>query len=177
MKRKTLETDITVEYAPEKIQIDTGDRVLDHMLKAMFFYMGVSVRIEAKSDLLHHLWEDTGIAIGSFLAGEHPRDRINRFGNTIMPMDEALILISVDISRCFVNLDLSITAPETGFSEGLFSEFVRGLSRNLKACIHIIQLEGENAHHIIEARFKGLGKALGEALGEKEMLQSTKGRL
>ncbi len=176
MNRKTYETDIRINNSAE-LSINTKDVVLDHMLNALFFYMGLPVEITAKSDLRHHLWEDCGIAIGEFLAREFDRTQIARFGYVILPMDEALVLVSLDCSRSFVSIELDIRETESGFEPGLFREFVNGLSRAFDLCIHIRQLDGINAHHIIEASFKGMGKALRQALAAVEKVQSTKGIL
>ena len=176
MNRKTYETDITITRSKE-LSVETKDLVLDHMLNSLFFYMELPVKIQAKSDLRHHLWEDSGIAIGEFLAKEFDRKTIARFGYVIMPMDEALILVSLDVSRTYVSVELDITESEEGFEKGLFREFVFGLARAFDTCIHIRQLAGTNAHHIIEASFKGLGKSLKQALEPTEGIQSTKGSL
>ncbi len=177
MKRKTYETDISITRAEKQITIDTKDVVLDHMLNALFFYMGLPVSINAESDLRHHLWEDCGIAVGEFLSKEFDRGAIARFGYVIMPMDEALVLVSLDVSRSFASVELDIKETEAGFEQGLFREFVNGISRAFDTCIHIRQLAGLNAHHIIEAAFKGLGKAFQQALKPSEGVQSTKGSL
>jgi len=176
MNRKTFETDIHVTHSAE-LSINTKDVVLDHLLNSLFFYMGLPVEITAESDLRHHLWEDCGIAIGEFLARQTDRGQIARFGHVIVPMDEALVLVALDCSRSHVSLDLDIRETENGFEVGLFREFVNGFSRAFDACIHIRQLAGINAHHIIEAAFKGLGKALLQALSAVESVQSTKGIL
>src|SRR6056297_228912 len=177
MKRKTYETDISITRSDEQITIDTKDVVLDHMLNSLFFYMSLPVSIEAESDLPHHLWEDCGIAVGEFLAKEFDREAIARFGYVIMPMDEALVLVSLDVSRSFASVELDIKETEAGFEAGLFREFVNGLVRAFDTCIHVRQLAGLNAHHIIEAAFKGMGKAFQQALKPSEGVQSTKGSL
>jgi imidazoleglycerol-phosphate dehydratase len=177
MKRKTYETEISITRSNEKITIDTKDVVLDHLLNSLFFYMGIPITIHAESDLRHHLWEDCGIAVGEFLAKEFDRGAIARFGYVIMPMDEALVLVSLDVSRTFASVELDIKEGEAGFEQGLFREFVNGLSRAFDTCIHIRQLAGLNAHHIIEAAFKGLGKSFQQALKPTEGVQSTKGSL
>lgn len=177
MNRQTFETDISVTRSNKEMTIDTKDMVLDHMLNSLFFYMGLPVTIQAESDLRHHLWEDCGIAIGEFLAKEFDRKAIARFGYVIMPMDEALVLVSLDISRTFVSVELDIKESEEGFELGLFREFVYGLARAFDTCIHIKQLSGLNAHHIIESAFKGLGKSFKQALEPVKQVQSTKGSL
>jgi len=176
MRRKTKETDITVEIGV-KGSIETGDRVFDHLLTALFFYMRKKVNIKASYDLRHHLWEDLGIVLGEELREKIKGRKIARFGNAIMPMDDALVLVAVDISRPYLNLELDIKENEEGFEVTLVREFLWALARTLNATIHVKQLAGVNAHHIIEAAFKGLGIALRQALSESERLESTKGVL
>lgn len=176
MRRMTDEVDINVELG-EECEIDTGDDVLDHLLTSLIFYMDSGVEIRAEWDLRHHLWEDLAITLGEELKEKVGEEKIARFGNTTMPMDDALVLVSVDISRPYLNMDLMVDENEEKFEKTLVKEFLRALSRSLNATIHIKQLEGENSHHVIEAVFKGLGIALGEALSESERLESTKGVL
>lgn len=176
MRRTTKETDIEVELDVEGT-IETGDPVLNHLLTALFHYMGRNARVKANYDLRHHLWEDLGITLGLELREKLP-GKFARFGSAVMPMDDALLLIALDISgRPYLNLELSPLEEEEGFSMALVREFLWGLARSLRATIHIKQLGGVNAHHIVEAAFKGLGIALGQAIAESERLESTKGVL
>ena len=176
MRRKTKETDIVVELGVEG-EIETGDKILDHLLTALFFYMREKASVKAGYDLRHHLWEDLGIVLGEELKGKIKGRKIARFGNAIMPMDDALVLVAVDISRPHLNLELDVKESEEGFEFTLVREFLWALARTLNATIHVKQLAGVNAHHIIEATFKGLGVALRQALSESERLESTKGVL
>ncbi len=176
MRRKTKEVDIIVEIGAEG-EIKTGDKVFDHLLTALFFYMREKVNIKASYDLRHHLWEDLGIVLGEELREKIKGKKIARFGNAIMPMDDALVLVAVDISRPYLNLELDIKEREEGFEVTLVREFLWALARTLNATIHVKQLAGVNAHHIVEAAFKGLGIALRKALEESERLESTKGIL
>ncbi|NJE00965.1 imidazoleglycerol-phosphate dehydratase HisB [Thermococcus sp. JdF3] len=176
MRRKTKETDVTVEL-DSKGSIRTGDKVLDHLLTALFFYMGREAKVEATYDLRHHLWEDVGITLGEELRSKLP-GKFARFGSAVMPMDDALVLVAVDISgRPYVSLELSFEEEEEGFEKALVREFLWGLARSLKATVHVKTLSGVNAHHVIEAAFKGLGVALGKAVRESGKLESTKGLL
>ncbi len=176
MNRKTRETDVTVELDAAG-GIMTGDKVLDHLLTALFFYMGREAKVRATYDLRHHLWEDVGIVLGEELRSKLP-ERFARFGSAVMPMDDALVLVAVDISgRPYVNLEVSPAESEEGFSTALFREFLWGLARSLRTTIHVKTLSGVNAHHVIEAAFKGLGAALGRAIRESGKLESTKGLL
>jgi imidazoleglycerol-phosphate dehydratase len=172
MIRKTNETYIEINNS-ENLVVDTNDTVLNHLLKTLFYYMEKNVTIKAKFDLKHHLWEDVGITIGQFLKEDIKDKNIRRFGTSILPMDDALILVSVDISRVYTNIDINIGTQEEGFELGNFKELVFGLCRSLSATIHIKQINGENAHHIIEASFKALGNALKQALELSEKREST----
>ncbi len=178
MRRKTEEVDIEVELGEEN-DVDTGDKVFDHMLETLLFYMESEGSISASGDLRHHLWEDVGITLGKEIRLKlEERDmNIARFGNAVMPMDDALVLVAVDISRPYLDLELDIEEEEPGFETTLLKEFLRALSRNLEATIHVKQLSGDNGHHIIEAVFKGLGVTLGRASAEQENLRTTKGVL
>ncbi len=177
MIRKTREVNISVEMDKGGIDIKTDDNVLTHLLRTLFFYMERNVTIKATGDLPHHLWEDTGITIAEELKSKIKKENIKRFGNAIMPMDDALIIVAVDISRAYLNFDVTLSEEETGFEKSLAREFLWGFARTLPATVHIKQLAGFNAHHIIEASFKGLGKALKEATGNSEKMFSTKGRI
>ncbi|NJE04760.1 imidazoleglycerol-phosphate dehydratase HisB [Thermococcus sp. M36] len=176
MRRTTRETDVTVELDVAG-EIRTGDRVLDHLLTALFFYMGREAKVRATYDLRHHLWEDVAITLGEELRSKLP-EKFARFGDAVMPMDDALVLVAVDISgRPYASVELSFEESEEGFEASLVREFLWGLARSLKATIHVKTLSGVNVHHVIEAAFKGLGVALGRAIQESGKLESTKGLL
>ncbi|MFP4051553.1 MAG: imidazoleglycerol-phosphate dehydratase HisB [Thermoplasmata archaeon] len=177
MRRKTEEVEMVVELNADGMEIETGDEVLDHMLKTMFFYMEKDVYIEAEWDLKHHLWEDMGITIGKAMEESIEGKNIGRFGNSIMPMDDALVLVSVDISRSYLNIDLDHTYDEEGFQKTLVKELLNGIVRSLSATIHVKKLDGEDKHHIIEAAFKGLGVSFKSALGVSDRIESTKGSI
>lgn len=174
MKRRTNEVDITVILGVDETRIDTGDGILDHLLRTMFFYLEVKADIVATWDLRHHLWEDMGIAIGQELSP--PRDRLARFGNSTIPMDDALVMVSLDISRPYLKFDLRYNDNE-GFDLSLVKEFYWALARTMGITLHINQISGENSHHIVEASFKAFGNALWQALQSSEKLKSTKGAL
>ncbi|SDC86830.1 imidazoleglycerol-phosphate dehydratase [Geotoga petraea] len=176
MRRKTLETDIEIIENDELI-IQCEDKIFSHMMKTLFYYMGLNVSFKADFDLIHHLWEDSAITTAQFLREKISDKKINRFSTKIVPMDDALILAAVDISRAYSTIELDIKEEEKGFEIGNFREFINALSSNLPATIHIKQLSGINAHHIIEGGFKSLGMALKEATGQSEKIVSTKGMI
>ena len=176
MRRTTKETDVIVELNAAG-GTETGDKVLDHMLTSLFFYMRRDARVRASYDLRHHLWEDVAMTLGEELHSKLPK-KFARFGSAVMPMDDALVLVAVDISgRPYASVELTFEESEGGFEVSLVKEFLWGLARSLKATIHVKTLSGINAHHVIEATFKGLGIALGKAIGESKKVESTKGLL
>lgn len=125
MRRTTKETDIEVELDVEGT-VETGDPVLNHLLMALFHYMGRNARVKANYDLRHHLWEDVGITLGLELREKLP-GKFARFGSAVMPMDDALILVALDISgRPYLNLELFPLEEEEGFSVTLVREFLWG---------------------------------------------------
>jgi len=176
MRRKTLETDIEIVENDELI-IQCEDKIFSHMMKTLFYYMELNVSFKADFDLIHHLWEDSAITIAQFLREKISNKKINRFSTKIVPMDDALILAAVDISRAYSSVEMDIKEEEKGFEIGNFREFINALSSNLPATIHVKQLSGINAHHIIEGGFKSLGMALKEATGQSEKIVSTKGMI
>ena len=174
MKRITEEVEISIELGKE-LEIETGDEIFDHLLNTLMFYMNRSAKIDAKADLRHHLWEDTGIILGKTLGKEADERKIVRYGSALIPMDEALVLASVDLSRPYLVTDLKPSESEQGFSLTLVKQFLRAVSRSLEATIHLRQLSGKNAHHVVEAGFKALGKSLDQALRDSGRVESTKG--
>ncbi len=174
MIRNTNETKIEVIINNNKNYIDTNDKILDHMMKTLFFYMDKNVYIKAEYDLRHHLWEDLGITIG--LEIKNNIKNIKRFGSSMMPMDDSLILLSLDISRSYINFNVDYKNSE-GFELNLVYEFLWALSRTLNMTLHVIKLNGNDPHHITEDIFKNLGNALKIALEESSKIESTKGVL
>ena len=176
MKRKTEEVEISVGF-DGSLCVETGDRVFDHLLDTLLFYMDKPGEIRASGDLRHHLWEDTGIVLGKTLKNEIGENQIARYGTAVIPMDEALVLASVDISRPYLVTDFNLKEVEAGFEITLVKQFLEALSRSLEATIHLKQLSGCNVHHVIEAGFKALGKSLARALQGSDRVESTKGDL
>ncbi len=174
MIRNTDETKIEVILNNDKNYINTGDKILDHMMKTLFFYMNKNVYIKAEYDLRHHLWEDLGITAGMEIKSNIKN--IKRFGSSMMPMDDSLILLSLDISRPYINFKVDYSNAE-GFELNLLYEFLWALARTLSMTLHVIKLNGSDPHHITEDVFKNLGNALKIALEESGRIESTKGVL
>jgi imidazoleglycerol-phosphate dehydratase len=174
MIRNTLETSIEVNIGTKNMIIETGDQILDHMMKTLFFYMNKNATIKCSFDLRHHLWEDLGITIAQEISSTIAGKSIKRFGTAIMPMDESLIMVSLDISRAYINFDVDFRDAE-GFELNLLYEFLWAFARTLPVTMHVIKLNGYNSHHITENIFKALGVSLGTALEEIGYTKSTKG--
>lgn len=190
IKRTTAETDISLKINLDgkgENKIDTGVGFLDHMLTLFARHGRFDLELSCKGDLdvdAHHTTEDIGIALGkAFSDALSDKRGIKRYGSTILPMDEALILTAADISgRSYLNYDLHIPTEKVGdFDTELIEEFWLGFVRNADITLHIKQLEGKNSHHIIEGTFKSVARTLKEAVRIDEELKdeipSTKGVL
>ena len=189
ISRKTAETDIYVKLDLDGAgsQIDSGSGFLDHMLTLFAKHAGYGLTVRCKGDVevdYHHTTEDIGIALGkAFYQALGEKKGIVRYGDCMLPMDETLIRVAVDISgRDYCAVDLDIQAEKVGeFDTELCEEFLLAFVREAKITLHVTQLAGKNAHHIIEGVFKGLARALGKATSidekRKEEVPSTKGVL
>lgn len=188
--RKTTETDIALTLTldgNEETRIDTGVGFLNHMLELFARHGGFGLSVVCKGDTQvddHHTVEDVGIALGkAFLEALGDKRGITRYGSFLLPMDESLVLIALDISgRCTCCCDLQLPAQKVGtFDTELVEEFFLGLCRSLGLTLHVKKLAGTNTHHIIEAAFKGLGRAMAQAVAidarHADVLPSTKGLL
>lgn len=150
-------------------QGDTGVPFFNHMLELCTRHGLFNLNLNAQGDLAvdaHHTVEDVGITMGQALRqalGE--RIAIKRYGSAFVPMDEALILVAVDISgRPYLEFNVNFTASQVGgFDTELVEEFLRALATHAGLTLHVRMLSGKNTHHIIEAVFKALGRALREA--------------
>ena len=176
MIRNTKETQIEVSLDTETTSVATGDPILDHMMKTLFFYMEKSVKIKCTYDLRHHLWEDLGITVAEELSAYAGKRHIKRFGTATMPMDESLVMVSLDVSRAYINFHVDFADSE-GFEINLVYEFLWALARTMPLTLHVIMMHGKNAHHITENIFKSLGVALGIAIQDNQYLRSTKGTI
>ncbi len=189
VKRTTKETDIDLSIKIDgtgSTKVDTGIGFFDHMLtgfgKHGFFDLDVTVKGDLEVDG-HHTVEDTGIVLGNAIK-EAIGDKvgIKRFGYFILPMDDALVLCSLDLSgRPYFNFDFTFPTQMVGdFETELVREFFYAVSYSAGMNLHIKVLDGLNSHHIAEAMFKAFGKALDEACTKDERITSvlsTKGSL
>ena len=188
--RKTAETDISLKLNLDgsgKSNINTGCGFLDHMLVLFASHGRFDLDISCKGDTYvdyHHTVEDIGIALGkAFYDALGEKRGIRRYGDTILPMDEALIMSAVDFSgRAYLGFDLSLPTEKVGdFDTELAQEFFLGFIRNAECSLHIKMLSGKNTHHILEGAFKSVARTLRKAvqLDEefKNEIPSTKGVL
>ena len=188
--RKTAETEIGLALDLDgtgKSEISTGVGFLDHMLTLFSRHSGFDIRLSCKGDTYvddHHTTEDIGIALGrAFAEALGDKRGIRRYGNMILPMDEALVLTAADLSgRGFLAYDLRIPTEKVGtFDTELVEEFFRAFAVNGGITLHIRSLAGSNSHHIIEGAFKSAARSLREAVSpdsvDPEGIPSTKGVL
>jgi imidazoleglycerol-phosphate dehydratase len=188
--RTTSETDIKLSLNLDgrgNADINTGVPFLDHMLNLFARHSMFDLTVSCKGDTdidAHHTTEDIGIALGkAFKEALGDKKGITRYGDIILPMDEALILVATDLSgRAFLSFDVEIYAERVGnFDTELLEEFLRAFAFNAEINLHIKKLDGRNAHHIIEGAFKALARALRKASSidkdNADTVPSTKGVL
>ncbi len=188
-RRCTKETDISVQLNLDgtgKFNIDTGIGFFDHMLEGFAKHGFFDLEIQVKGDVhvdAHHTVEDTGIVLGqAFAKALGDKKGISRFGNFILPMDDALVLAALDISgRTYFAFEAELPAGKLGTMETeTVREFFMGFASGLGMNLHIRQLAGINTHHIVEAMFKAVAKAMDLAVKKDERIEgvlSTKGTL
>ena len=186
--RKTKETDVFIELNLDKAKvskIETTIPFLDHMLTLFAHHSGFGLNVRAKGDThidAHHLCEDLGITMGlAFAKAIQDKKGINRYGNFLLPMDEALSYVALDISgRAYLQYDVKFKKDfKSEFDYSLIKEFFYAFVVNAKITLHIELKKGGNNHHIAEAIFKGFAKALSIACARNKngKVPSTKGKL
>ena len=188
--RKTAETDIVLKLDLDgtgKSCIDTGCGFMNHMLTLFAAHGKFDLSVKCIGDVdvdYHHTTEDIGIALGTaFAEALADKKGIHRYGDTVLPMDESLILTAVDFSgRSCLGYSLSIPAEKVGdFDTELVEEFFAGFVRTAGCALHLRQLAGTNSHHIIEGAFKSAARSIREAVciekGYEDIIPSTKGIL
>ena len=190
IQRTTTETDISLSLELDgtgRYDIQTGCGFLDHMLQLFARHGRFDLTIRCKGDTwvdYHHTVEDVGICLGqAFRQALGEMRGIARYGNFLLPMDESLVLCAVDLSgRAALGWDMELPAAKVGdFDTELCKEFWLAFVRSCPCSLHAKQLAGENTHHLIEAAFKGLARALAQAVaiqpGQEGEIPSTKGLL
>ena len=190
INRKTKETSISVEVNLDgtgKSSIKTGIGFLDHMLEQIAKHSLIDISLEAKGDLhidLHHTTEDSGIALGEALK-EALSDKkgIKRYASATIPMDETLSRVSLDLSnRPYLVWNVKLAVEKLGeMDTELFKEWYHAFAQSAGITLHVENIYGENSHHIIESCYKGLARALRDAVQIDSRIQdiipSTKGTI
>ncbi len=190
LKRKTNETDISVTVDVDgtgQADIETGIGFLDHMLEQVARHSLMDISLKARGDLhvdQHHTTEDSGIALGQALTKAlGDKKGITRYASVLLPMDEALTRVALDISgRPFLVWKVELTRPKIGdMDTELFREWFQAFAQNAGLTLHVECLYGDNNHHMIESCYKGLARALRMALSidpqQADRVPSTKGTL
>ena len=190
LERKTSETsiEVTVDLDGEgRYEIETGIGFLDHMLAQLSRHSLIDIRLKAEGDLhidAHHTTEDSGIALGQAVSkalGE--RKGIVRYGDALIPMDETLTRVALDISnRPYLIWKVDFTQDRLGTMDTeLFREWFQAFAFNAGLTLHVENLYGLNHHHIVESSYKGLARALRQAIEidprKADAIPSTKGTL
>ena len=190
ISRKTKETSISVDLNIDgkgKYKIDTGIGFLNHMLEQLSKHSSIDMNIKAKGDThidLHHTTEDTGIAIGEALKKALKKSvGIRRYAHAMIPMDETLSRVAIDISnRPYLIWKVNLKVEKLGeMDTELFKEWFQAFSQSAGITLHVENIYGENSHHKIESCYKGLARSLKDALTIdkriKNSVPSTKGSL
>jgi len=190
ISRKTKETTINVEANIDgkgKYKIDTGIDFLNHMLEQFSKHSLIDINLKTKGDThidLHHTTEDTGIAVGECIKKAFRSSKgITRYAHALIPMDETLTRISIDVSnRPYLVWKVELKIEKLGeMDTELFKEWFQAFSQAAGITLHVENIYGDNSHHIIESCFKGLARSLREALKIdkkiKNKIPSTKGVL
>lgn len=190
VERRTAETKIALSVNLDgngSNDVSTGLPFLDHMLAQLSKHSRIDLDVAATGDLeidAHHTVEDVGLALGSALSEAlGTKQGVRRFGSVVVPLDEAAVEVVLDLSgRPFLHYDVSPPGEkilgDPPFDPQLCEEFWRALATNAALTLHIVMRRGRNTHHIIEASFKGVARALCDAVSlVDDVLPSTKGVL
>ncbi|MDD2524163.1 MAG: imidazoleglycerol-phosphate dehydratase HisB [Endomicrobiia bacterium] len=188
LKRETTETKVDLEVnldSAKKSSINTTIDFMDHMLTLFSAHAGISLNIKAEGDTKiddHHLVEDIGITFGlAFKQAIGDKRGIVRYGHFLLPMDEALAYVALDISgRPHLSYQADIKFQTTGFNYDLIEEFLIAFVNNAGITLHIKMMKGRNNHHIAESIFKCFGRAMADAISvnkKNKNIPSTKGIL
>jgi imidazoleglycerol-phosphate dehydratase len=190
IERQTTETSISIRLALDgrgRYDVRTGIRFLDHMLELFTRHGGFDLRVRAEGDLdvdQHHTVEDVGIALGEAVeAALGSRQGINRAGYFVMPMDESIGVVAIDLGgRAHAVVDARVKTQKVGdLQADLLTDFFEGFARGARANVHLKVLYGRSDHHKVEALFKAFGRALRMACSRdrrlSKVMPSTKGIL
>jgi imidazoleglycerol-phosphate dehydratase len=185
--RETKETTVDVALALDgrgEVDVSTGIPFFDHMLEQLGKHAGFDLSVRAEGDLavdLHHTVEDVGIVLGSAVRDAlGDKAGVRRFANALVPLDEALVQVALDLSgRPFLVYEVEPVSEWIGtFDPQLAEEFWKGFVDQARVTLHMRSLAGKNGHHVIEASFKGVARSLHDAVRiESDGVPSTKGTL
>lgn len=172
LSRKTKETDVSVRIGLDgtgKYAVDLPDKWLKHLLESLARFSNFDLEVKASGDFNHHIIEDTAIVLGKALKDALKDRPVRRVGTGTLPMDEALVTVSVDlVDRPYCAVDLP---------DEMMEHFLRSFAMEARITLHNLVHRGKNFHHVCEATFKALGMALHQATRPAESLRSTKGRV
>ncbi len=170
--RRTGETDISLQLrlnGTGRSHVQTDPYFLRHMLETLARHGGLDLELEAQGEDDHHLIEDVGIALGRGIRQALPDLKIVRIAHAIVPMDDALVMAAVDlVDRPYASVDLP---------DGMYAHMLRSMALDGGFTLHVRPLAGEDTHHIVEAAFKALGRALAGAVRPQSEVASTKGEV
>ena len=171
--RKTDETSIKVKVNLDgkgECKIKSKVEFLNHMLRIFALHSGIDTEIEAEGDLVHHIVEDAAVCLGKAISNAlGKREKLKRFGYAIVPMDDSLVIVAVDLKErpyCVIKMNLRDRIEDVTSEDML--HFFNSLASNLHAAIHIHELYGTNSHHKIEAAIKALALSIREAISERK---------
>lgn len=172
VQRRTRETEIRLKLRLDgsgQTKLDLEPYFLRHMLESFSIQGSLDLEIHAQGQDEHHLIEDVGICLGQVIRRAVPNLKIERFAHAIIPMDDALVLVALDlVDRPYAQIELP---------DPLYAHFLRSMALDGKFTLHVRPLGGTDPHHIIEAAFKGLGKALHQATRLLIRVSSAKGEV
>lgn len=172
IERRTGETAISLHLrlrGEGRADVDAEPYFLRHMLETLVRHGGLDLELQARGEDEHHLIEDVGIALGKGIRQALPDLKIARIAHSVVPMDDALVAVAVDlVDRPYASVDLP---------DGMYAHMLRSMALDGQFTLHVRPLAGEDAHHIVEAAFKGLGRALQQATLPQSGVASTKGEV
>ncbi len=171
IERSTRETQVSVDLNIDgsgQFDVECDIQFLKHMTETLARYAGFDLRLTASGDNDHHIIEDTAITLGKALRDAIGEEPIERMGTAVVPMDDALVMASLDlVDRPYADID----CPDP-----IYTHFMRSFAMSAGMTLHIVEIRGFDEHHIVEAGFKATGKALKAALARRDTELSTKDR-
>ncbi|MBI1742071.1 imidazoleglycerol-phosphate dehydratase [Candidatus Acetothermia bacterium] len=172
VQRRTRETEIDLKLrlnGSGQVKLSVEPYFLRHMLESFALHGGFHLDVKAQGEDEHHLIEDVGISLGQAIRQAIPTLKIERISHAIVAMDDALVLVALDlVDRPFAQIELPIA---------IYAHFLRSMALEGKFTLHVRPLAGLDSHHVVEAAFKGLGRALRQAVRPVARVSSTKGEV